>query len=300
MLVEKITSKQNPLIRRLRRVRAGNETHHVFVEGVRLVEDALQAGVHFESVAFTPALETTERGARLLDNLAHIPCRGAFITQQILAAIADTESPQGVVAVVSRPHRDLEEVFDGPRQLLVIADGLQDPGNLGSIVRTAEAAGASGLITTRQTVDPFNVKALRASMGSAFRLPIAAHVKRDNLLRVCKERGVKLIATRPQTRPLLEDAARLHTVLTYTEADLTAALAFVLGREATGISEDLAAQAEEFLHVPMAEGVESLNVAAAATVLLYEAARQRGFTFNNPVNQPVRDDERQKEGGSVV
>lgn len=280
MLVEKITSKQNPLIKRLRRVRAGDESHLVFIEGVRLVEDALRAGVHFESVTFTPALETTERGARLLDELMRVPCRGAFVTQQVLGAIADTESPQGVVAVVSRPVSDLVEVFAVASPLVVIADGLQDPGNLGSIVRTAEAAGASGVVTTRQTVDPFNLKALRASMGSAFRLPVVAHVKPPELLALCKERGVRVIATRPQTTPLLEDAARLHKVVTYTDADLTGALALALGREASGVSEALSSEASEFVHIPMAEGVESLNVAAAATVLLYEAARQRGFRFD--------------------
>ena len=286
MLIEKITSKQNPLIKRLRRVRTGNENHHVFIEGVRLIEDALEAGVHFESVAFTPTLEASERGARLLDRLLHVPCRGAFISQQVLEAIADTESPQGVVAVVSRPHRDVEEMFESSPPLLVIADGLQDPGNLGSIVRTAEAAGASGVLTTRHTVDPFNLKALRASMGSAFRLPVAAHIKPEVLAQVCKERGVRLLATRPQARPLIEDVANLQTVLTYTDADLTGPLAFVLGREASGLSEGMSTQAEEFLHIPMAAGIESLNVAAAATVLLYEAARQRGFRFQDKPAAP--------------
>lgn len=290
MLIEKITSKQNPLIKRLRRVRAGQENHLVFIEGVRLIEEALNAGAHFESVAFTSALETTGRGAQLLDQLQHVPCRGAFVTPQILLAIADTESPQGVVAVVSRPHSDIEELFARQPTLLVIADGLQDPGNLGSLARTAEAVGASGLVTTRHTVDPFNLKALRASMGAAFRLPIVAHVKQEQLAQMCRERGVKLLATSPQSKPsqaktLLEDVARLHTVLTYTEADLRTPLAFVLGREASGVSDSLAASADEFVHIPMAAGVESLNVAAAATVLLYEAARQRGFPFTGVADQ---------------
>jgi RNA methyltransferase, TrmH family len=281
MLVERITSKQNPLIKRFRRVRLGDEHHLVFIEGIRLIEDALQAGVHFESVAYSLALEATERGALLQDELLHVPCRGALVPQQILDSIADTESPQGIVAIVSRPHYELTDVFDDEVPLLIIADELQDPGNLGNIVRTTEAAGASGLITLRHTVDPYNLKALRASMGSAFRLPVATDVKRDEAIQSCKERGIKIVASRlpAKNRVVLEDAAIVAKESPYTEADLTMPVAIVLGREASGISEDVSAAADVFVHIPMAEGIESLNVAAAATLLLYEAARQRNFQF---------------------
>lgn len=281
MLVERITSKQNPLLKRFRRVRIGDERHLVFIEGIRLIEDALRAGVHFESVAYSLALEATERGAQLQDDLLHVPCRGAMVPQQILDYIADTESPQGIVALVSRPHHELTDVFNDDVPLLIIADELQNPGNIGNIIRTAEAAGASGLLTLRHTVDPFNMKALRASMGSAFRLPVVTDVKREEALALCKERGIKIVASRlpAKARGVLEDAAIVAKESRYTEADLTAPMAIVLGREASGISEDIAAAADLFVHIPMAEGIESLNVAAAATILLYEAARQRNFQF---------------------
>src|SRR3982750_1579018 len=122
MLVEKITSRQNPLVKRFRRVRTGSERHHVFIEGVRLIEDALRAGAHFESVAYTPALEASERGLRLLDALQSVPCRGAHVSKQVMEAIADTENPQGVAAIVSRPYFDLEDVFARAPQIIVIAD----------------------------------------------------------------------------------------------------------------------------------------------------------------------------------
>jgi TrmH family RNA methyltransferase len=287
MLVERITSKQNPLIKRFRRVRLGDEHHLVFIEGIRLIEDALKAGVHFESVAYSLALEASERGAQLQDDLLHVPCRGALVPQQILDYIADTESPQGIVAIVSRPHFELADVFNDDTPLIIIADELQDPGNLGSIIRTAEAAGASGLLTMRHTVDPFNLKALRASMGSAFRLPVVTDVKREEAIHLCKERGVKIVASRlpAKERGVLEDAAIVAKELRYTEADLTTPIAIVLGREASGVSEDIAAEADLFVHIPMAEGIESLNVAAAATVLLYEAARQRKFQFKKRETQ---------------
>src|SRR5256885_1729914 len=170
MLVEKITSRQNPLVKRFRAVRAGSEHHHILLEGVRLIEDAIAAGAHFETVAFTSSLEESERGLQLIDELQKVPCRGAHLTPQVMQAISDTQSPQGIAAIVSRPFYELAELFANQLTLIIIADGLQDPGNLGTIIRTAEAAGADGLITTRDTVDPFNQKALRASMGSALRL----------------------------------------------------------------------------------------------------------------------------------
>jgi len=198
--------------------------------------------------------------------------------------IADTQSPQGIAAIVSRPQFDLTEALEGSPQLVVIADRLQDPGNLGSIIRTAEAAGATGVVTTRDTVDPFNHKSLRASMGAALRLPVVTDVRRQEIKRACGERKIKLIASKPgpaRAKRIIEDAARAETVFEYTDIDMTIPLALVLGREASGVSGGAAALANTFIYIPMAEGVESLNVAAAAAILLYEAARQRRFQFPN-------------------
>ncbi|HXD52166.1 MAG TPA: RNA methyltransferase, partial [Burkholderiales bacterium] len=222
MLVEKITSRQNPLVKRFRRVRAGSEHHYIFLEGVRLIEDAIEAGAHFETIAFTSSLEISERGLQLLDNLQKIPCRGAHVPPQVMEAIADTESPQGVAAIVSRPFYELAELFAARPTLVVIADGLQDPGNLGTIIRTAEAAGAGGVVTTRDTVDPFNQKALRASMGSALRLPIVTDANCAEALKLCRASGITLIGTRasPSRKPMIEDAARAEKTRAYTDADL--------------------------------------------------------------------------------
>ena len=282
MLVEKITSRQNPLVKRFRRVRTMGERPHVFLEGVRLIEDAINAGAHFESVAFTAELESSERGAALLDLLRGVQCRGALVSRQVMEAIADTRAPQGVAAIVSRPYFELDDLFRDDPDLLVIADELQDPGNLGSIIRTAEAAGASGLITTRYTVDPFNDKAIRASMGSALRLPVVTGASRADIAARCRDHKIKTIASRASPGPaqgVIEDAARAERVKLWTEVDMTVPIALIVGREATGIPASVEGEADEFVHIPMAQGVESLNVAAAAAILLFEAARQRGFRF---------------------
>ena len=293
VLVEKITSRHNPLVKRFRRVRAGNERQHVFLEGIRLMEDALSAGARFETVAFTSELESSERGAILLEALRLVQCRGALVSMQVMEAIADTKTPQGVTAIVGRPFFELDELFARGPDLVVIADELQDPGNLGTIMRTAEAAGAIGLITTRYTVDAFNDKAIRASMGSALRLPLVTGAARAEVAARCREHKIRMIAALPmpdRAPGFLKDASRADTIKLYTEADLTGPIALIFGSEASGISPAAEGEADEFVHIPMAEGVESLNVAAAAAVLLYEAARQRGFKFRRSEPQMNTDE----------
>jgi RNA methyltransferase, TrmH family len=280
MLVEKITSRQSPLVKRFRRVRVGNERHFVFLEGVRLVEDALRSGARFETVAFTSAIESTERGILLLDALQQVPCRGAHLSPQVMEAITGTVAAQGVAAIVSRPHYDLEELLSREPALLVIADRLQDPGNLGAIIRTAEAVGADGVITTLYTVEPWNDKALRASMGAALRLPIVTGVKLDETASLCRLHKLKIVASRPSSPSPQRGVRKARAdkkALTYTDADLTTPLALILSKEASGVEEATTAIADEFVSIPMSAGVESLNVAAAAAVLLYEIARQRNF-----------------------
>jgi TrmH family RNA methyltransferase len=295
VLVEKITSRQNPLVKRFRRVRTMGERQHIFLEGVRLIEDAIQAGAHFESVAFTSELESNARGAALLDLLIRtVQCRGALVSKPVMEAIVDTQTPQGIAALVSRPYLELNDLFKENPDLLVIADELQDPGNLGAIIRTAEAAGASGLITTRYTVDPFNDKAIRASMGSALRLPITTGASRLEVASRCRDQGIRIIASRaqsPRTQNVVDSNGQTVTSSAYYEVDMTAPTALILGRESNGVSESWGNNADAFVHIPMSDGIESLNVAAAAAIVLYEAARQRGFEFKPPGTlkpEPVR------------
>src|SRR5215831_14493663 len=275
MLVEKITSRQNPLVKRFRRVRSGAEPHLILLEGVRLVEEALDSGAHFESIAFTSDLESTDRGLALKDALQRVPCRGAELNKQVMDYLSDTETPQGIAAIVVRPHFTLEEVFQREPQLLIVADGLQDPGNIGAIIRTAEAAGATGLVATTGTVSPYNPKALRASMGSALRLPIAVSQSPEAIIRACSQSGVKILAA----SPAWPDSPSSRSI-NYTDADFRPGVALVVGSEGGGITSNQLFDAGQYVHIPMAPTVESLNVASSTAILLYEAARQRHFKFN--------------------
>ncbi|HUK90630.1 MAG TPA: RNA methyltransferase, partial [Blastocatellia bacterium] len=216
MLVEKITSKQNPLVKRFRKLRTGGERSLILIEGVRMMEEALEAGVHFESIAFTTELESTDRGLALQDELQHVPCRGALLSKQVMDYISDTESPQGVAAMVARPTFTLADVFDATPQLTVIADGIQDPGNMGAIVRVAEAAGATGLVALPGTTSPFGSKAVRASMGSVLRLPVAIATKREDVTAIARENKVALVAAGPARPSPVGPADRSRA---YTDAD---------------------------------------------------------------------------------
>ena len=231
-------------------------------------------------MAFTSDIETSERGVRLLDLLQQVPCRGAHLSAQVMEAVTGTEAAQGVAAIVSRPHYDLSDLFSREPSLLVIADRLQNPGNLGTIIRTAEAAGADGVITTPYTVDAWNDKALRASMGAALRLPIVTGVKLEEVASLCRLHKLKIVASRPPSprpQPGIRRPRAARKALNYTDADFKTPLALVLSKEASGVEETTSAIADEFVSIPMTGTVESLNVAAAAAILLYETARQRNF-----------------------
>jgi TrmH family RNA methyltransferase len=179
----------------------------------------------------------------------------------------DTESPQGIAALVEPPRFSLEQVLPGPAPLVVLTAGLQDPGNFGTIIRSAEAFGATGLIALPGTVDVWNAKALRASAGSAFRVPVVAE-KVGVALAALRERGIRLVAAIA--------AIDGREAIPCTEFDLQKPAAILIGNEGSGLSQDLLERADAHVAIPMPGPVESLNAAVAAGVRLYEAARQRG------------------------
>jgi TrmH family RNA methyltransferase len=188
-----------------------------------------------------------------------------------MAAISPTRTPVGVVALADRPRIDPAAAVAGSEPLIVVAVDVQDPGNMGALIRSAEAGGATGVVATTGSADPFGWKALRGAMGSAFRLPIARVADAyDAMTLVRRVAGLRIAAT-------VRSAG-----IAMNEADLTGALALFVGSEGTGLPDDVVAQAELRITIPMAPPVESLNVAAAAAVLVYEARRQRGAIVRRP------------------
>lgn len=270
MSSETINSRRNQLAQRARAVRDGREKGHVFVEGVRLCEEALKASMGFELILFTRSLAEEGRGAALLERLREA-CRNTHaVSEDVLESIADTKTPQGLVALVQRPRTGSERVEQAAGvPLVVILHRSNNPSNVGAALRVAEAAGATSVILTQGSTDPLSPKSLRGSMGSAFRLPLWTGPTLAEALEWCAARGILTIAT-------AAGAPHVHT-----EADWTTPRAVVLGPEAGGLTVEEVRVAEDAVRIPMRAPVESLNLATALAVILYEAARQRSLESVN-------------------
>lgn len=258
-----IKSRANPAVRRFRVLKdRGPDGDALLIEGARLLEEAVAAGLRILEVATTPAASARPRIPALLELLRErgVPLR--LMHEDVLASLSETEASQGLVALARRPVFDPEAPFRGV-PLVVVGVGLQNPGNLGGLVRTAEAAGASGALFTEGSADPMSWKALRGSMGSAFRLPHARGMSLPEAEARLRAHGITIVATSSdQGEP-------------YDEAVLDGPLALIFGNEGAGLPEAALARADRRVRIPLAGPVDSLNVGVAAGVVLFEAARQR-------------------------
>jgi len=263
VLVEQITSRQNPLIKRAQQIRVGNVPGFLFAEGARLVDEALSSLIGIEAIVYTAEFANSDRGRLLLGRVAHSQVRGALVPEPVFRSVCDTESPQGILALAVAPKWEPEDLFRKPLPFVLALDGLQDPGNVGTIVRAAEAAGAAGIMTTPGTAEPFSPKALRASMGSAFRLPIVRRLAIGEGAKAARAAGCSILA------------AIAAGERAYHESDWRRPVLAIIGNEGAGLSPGTLALADETVSIPIEPTVESLNAAVAATVLLFEAARQR-------------------------
>jgi len=254
-----VQSRQNGRVKELRAAFAKpgkSESGLVGLEGEHLIAEALRSGLRLATVFFRTGSEALlERLALQEEDVVELP--GEVFDSAVL-----TESPQGIAALVEPPQFRLVDALTGSSPLAVVAAGLQDPGNLGTLVRSAEAFGASGVIALPGTVSIWNAKALRASSGSAFRLPVV-FAREAETFAALKEHGVQILATVP---------GRGESIIA---VDLSKGSALLIGNEGSGLSAELLAQADGLVTIPCPGPVESLNAAVAASVVLYEAARQR-------------------------
>lgn len=257
-----VTSTANPRVKAARKLhrRAGRVVAGEFlVEGPRAVAEAVQS-----LTVLLVTEQAVSEDAAVVDRAAAHGAEVVTVTEQVLASVATTVSPQGMVGVASREDVDMEAAL-AEAGLVAVCWQVRDPGNLGTIVRTADAAGVDAVITTDASVDPYNPKAVRASAGSLFHLPVASEADPDALVAACRARAVALVAV---------DAAGTTP---HTELDLTRPTALLFGTEAHGLPTHLRAAADVVARIPILGRAESLNLAATAAVMFYEAARQRGF-----------------------
>ncbi len=255
-----ITSPANERIKHARRVRDGREDGLIFVEGLRLAEECFKSGCQIET-AFV-AENLPERGQRLLADLTQKGISTFTVSDSVITALSSTVQSQGIIFIARRPTTS-PDLLQSSTSLWLGLDRLQDPGNMGTLLRTAEAAGVGSVLALGHSVDVFSPKVLRSSMGSAFRLPVLSQATVDNLLHLRQTTGLKLVAAAGEGE------------LDYCDYDWTQPTLLLLGNEGQGVDPALMNQCDVRLRIPMQAGVESLNVAAAGAVMLFEAARQR-------------------------
>jgi TrmH family RNA methyltransferase len=288
MPVRVVESKQNARLKELRRALAapgsgkcgraggagglvGSAKGLVGIEGLNLLKEALRAGLRIATVFVAQGPDRDWE--RLLDAVPLPPeTEILHLPRKLLDSALATETPQPIAALVEPPDWSWEQILNQNQKktpLVVVLAGLQDPGNLGTILRSAEAFGATGMVSLPGTVNAWNPKAVRASAGSVFRVPLLAAGEKECLERL-REAGVKIFST-------TAGAAQPADL-----ADMAGPAALLIGNEGNGIADDLAAKADAKITIPCPGPVESLNAAVATSVLLYEASRQRAAPSGGP------------------
>lgn len=275
-----ISRNQAKLIRKLAS-RKHREARDLFlVEGVRHVEELLNASWPVELALVAPCLSETERGRALLDRMKAVGWKLADTSDRELERLAPTESPQGVLVVAVSPRRNLEEYEPAPNSTILIFDRLADPGNLGTLIRTAHALGVDWAVALPGTVDPWNPKAVRASAGSLFHLPVSRQ-DWESVVHWLRKHGFDILCADAEGEPVSR-GARPGTPF-----------ALVLGNEPTGLSEATSGECDRRVAVSLPASVESLNVAIAGALLLDRLLDARP---DRRPGQPAPDSTRDSDG----
>jgi TrmH family RNA methyltransferase len=291
MGLDVISSRANARVKQLRAAFQGHARLSgglVAIEGDHLLEEALRSGMVLKTVFVSERREVPKMVPRGVEVLQ--------LTDEVFGSVVETQSPQGVAALMVPPVRVLEDVVGDSSDavLILVVVGLQDPGNLGTLVRSAEAFGATGILTTPGTVSAWNQKALRASVGSVFRVPVVAVAAPE--IDGLKKRGVRLIAAVGS-----EDAG----VVAAQEMDFTGACALMIGNEGAGLGAEWLKRCDVRVTIPCPGPVESLNAAVAGSLLLYEASRQRGLAgekqkLNAGILSSAQDDNKKQATAATV
>ena len=262
--MEEITSRRNPIVARFR-----DSTHSasptgstVLLEGPRLINEALAAGVRIDLAAISTGTAAARRSAAVLDRLDRALTRLVRVSPAVMEALTPVTTPSGLVALATLRPASFEAAAPPPRPLVVGLLGVQDPGNTGAVIRAVEAGGATGVIAVGGA-DPYGWKALRGSMGSAFRLPVVRAPSRDEARAEADAHGLRVLAAVPRGGTPVSDT------------DLRGPCLIWLGGEGGGLDAGVVADADEAVSIPMHPPVESLNIAVAAALIVYEAAGQR-------------------------
>lgn len=262
---ELISSPANPLLKRIRKLRQRKHRESeraFFVEGIAAVWQAIESGAEVDVVVVAPDLLTSERARELVASLGGRGIRVAEVTAEAFRSVAEREHPSGLGAVVGVPTRSLRDIAVGERTLVVALHDVGNPGNLGTVVRTADAAGAAAVVVTGGSTEPWDPAAAKASMGTIFSTPVVT-AEVEDALAWAREHGLSVVASSARGRVAHWDAR-------YPDRCL-----LLLGSEATGLPRELLDAADEVVRIPQQGTASSLNLAVAAGILIYAAAEER-------------------------
>ncbi len=257
-----LTSTQNPLVKQIRKLQNAKErreTQLFLLEGTHLIQEACAVDYPLLTVCYTP--QWAARYPELHSIVSENGDRLELVSDEVLKSIATTVNPDGIVATAPRLAIAKPQI---PANLTIALSTIQDPGNLGTMIRTAAAVGAEGLWVSQDSVDLDNPKVIRASAGQWFRLAMGVSDDLGALVKSYQQQGVRVISTTS------------HTQTSYWDVDLTQPTLILMGNEGAGLSDDLAALADLQVKIPMSPTVESLNVATTAALIMYEVRRQQG------------------------
>lgn len=259
MEITAVNNGQVKFVAELKQKKYRLKTGLFVAEGLRTVEEAIKAR-QIESIFYTPIDD--ERTRKALEEAASMGIKLYCVNEAVMKKLSDTETPQGILAVCNMTHMNLEELLTKGEMLLVL-DRVQDPGNIGTMLRTADAAGVGGIVLLSGCADIYAPKTVRASMGSLFHIPVLQGLDEVGFIAMAKDYGYELVVTS------LEGATSLY------KADLNGRIAFVMGNEANGVTDNLLKSADKRVFIPMKGKAESLNVAMAAGIVMFEALRRK-------------------------
>lgn len=260
-----ITSSSNPTIKEIkslykRRERWDNKLF--IVEGIKMVEELIHNGYPMKYIVYSDKLFSLRGGKELFDDIEHLD-NVINVPDKLFESLSDVETPQGILAVVPFKNNSIEDILAGSKPFIILLDRVQDPGNLGTIIRTADAFGIDGIIALEGCVDVYNPKVVRATMGSIFRVPIYYYSDGIDIINKLKDKGARIYSTSLDGKKFIQDV------------DFKEFSVLIIGNESKGVSETLEELSDNLIKIPMIGRAESLNAAVASSIIMYEALRQR-------------------------
>lgn len=263
-----ITSSKNPIIKEIKSLsrRKNRWTEGLFIiEGIKIIQEAIRSSQPIRHIFFSEALLEVDGGKAFFKEIKDIQST-IKLSKTVFSGITDLENPQGVLAIVEFKEREIEDVFNINQPSIIFLDGLNDPGNLGTIIRTADAFNIDGIVLGEKSVDPYNSKVVRSTMGSIFRVPLYNCRDNRSFFNTIIEQNLNIITTSLSGNSLNRE---------YFQEGFVA----VIGNEANGVSKEILELSTKEVKIPMPGGAESLNAGVAASIIMYEAMRSRDKTF---------------------